>query len=127
KKAASSKGFSKATRFDLKMGQHLDRTQAPAIVERGFTITAKFNVESSDGVIVAQGGTSRGYTLFLREGKLTFLVRTASDAATSIATSESVTGSHAALATFEADGKLTLKLDDQTIASAKAPGLISAM
>jgi arylsulfatase A-like enzyme len=127
KKAASSKALSKATRFELKMGQHLDRAQAPAIVERGFTITAKLNVEGSDGVIVAQGGTSRGYSLFLHNGKLTFLVRTASDVTTSIATFETVIGPHAAVARFEIDGKLTLKLDDQTIATAKAPGLISAM
>ena len=126
-KAAASKALSKETRFELKMGQHLERAGAPAIAQRGFTVSAKFTAEGSEGVVVAQGGTSRGYTLFLKDGKLTFLVRTSSDVATSIATPEKITGSHTALARFESDGKLTLKLDDETVGSTKAPGLISAM
>jgi len=121
------KALSNETRFELKMGQHLERAQAPAIAHRGFMVVAKFNAEGPDGVIVAQGGTSRGYTLFLKDGRLTFLVRTSSDIATSIATPETITGSHTALAQFESDGKLTLKLDEQTVGSTKAPGLISAM
>ena len=126
-KAGGAQKFSKETHFSLKMGDHLDRTKAPVIAGRGFTINAKFDAQGSSGVVVAQGGTARGYTLFLQDGKLTFLVRTSEDTATSIATSEPVTGSHTAIARLEADGKLTLALDDKAVATGKAPELIKTM
>ncbi len=49
--------------------------QAPAIAGRGFTITAAFDAQAPEGVVVAQGGSARGYALFLRKGKLAFAVR----------------------------------------------------
>jgi arylsulfatase len=125
-KKASQKALSKETRFNLQMGAQLDRAQAPAIANRPFTITAKFTPQSPNGVIVAQGGAARGYTLFLHDSKLTFLVRTADDASTS-ATLDNVTGPHTATARLAADGKLTLTLDDQRTANAKAPALIKIM
>jgi spore germination protein YaaH len=105
------------------MDDHLRRAQAPDIAGRAFTITATFDAKAPQGVIVAQGGTSRGYTLFLQDGKLTFLVRTA-DQTTSVATREPVTGAHTAVATFDKSGALSLTLDSQPALSAKAPGLI---
>jgi len=78
-------------------------------------------------VIVAQGGSARGYSLFLQDGKLIFLVRTSANEPTSIANSENIIGSHTAIARLEADGKMTVMLDDKTVATGKAPGLIKAM
>ena len=126
KPAPAQPALSKETHFKLKMGDHLGRSQEPAIVERGFTITAKFNSESPNGVIVAQGGASRGYTLFLKDGKLTFLVRTAGEA-TSIFTPGAIIGSHVAVARFEVDGKMTLTLDEKLVATARTPGPIKTM
>src|SRR5207245_1712607 len=105
----------------------LGRSQAPAIARRAFTITAKFNAEAPNGVIVAQGGVARGYALFLQDGKLTFLLRSAEGVATGIASSENVSGAHTAMARVETDGKLKLTLDDKTVAAGKAPGLIKTM
>ena len=130
KAAETGKGggqtFSKETRFTLKMGERLDRSHAPGIVGRGFTIHAKFDAEGSNGVIVAQGGTSRGYTLFLQDGKLTFLVREASETHR-VSTSEKIAGAHTAGARLEADGKMTLLVDDMPPITGKAPGLIKTM
>ena len=56
-----------------------------------------------------------------------FLVRTSSDAATSVGTSETITGSHAAFARLEPDGKLSLTLDGKNVANDQAPDLIEAM
>jgi arylsulfatase len=123
---AAQKALSKETRFNLQMGAQLNRSQAPAISGRGFTITAKFKADAPNGVIVAQGGVARGYSLFLQDGKLTFLLRTA-DETTGSATLENVTGSHTAIARAAADGKLTLTLDDNRVATGKAPGLIKTM
>ena len=127
KQARKQGPLSKETRFDLKMGAHLDRAEAPAIAGRGFTVTAKFDAKTPNGVIVAQGGVARGYTLFLKDGRLTFLLRTADEQAASIATQEAVAGMHSAVARVEQDGKLTLTLDGKPVATGKAPGLIKTM
>jgi arylsulfatase len=126
KRSGAEKTSSKETRFKLEMGAHLDRSQAPAIPGRGFTITAKFNAETPNGVIVAQGGATRGYALFLQDGKLTFLLRLADEVA-GTATLENVAGFHTATAQLAPDGKLTLTLDDHRVASGKAPGLMKTM
>jgi hypothetical protein len=108
------------------MDDHLRRAAAPNIAGRAFTITATFDAKAPQGVIVAQGGTARGYTLFLQDGKLTFLIREA-DQTTSVATREPVNGAHTAVATFDKSGTLTLALDGQPAGSAKAPALIDTM
>jgi arylsulfatase A-like enzyme len=128
-KANGKKGgqFSKETRFNLKMGEHLERAQAPAIAGHGFTITARFDSKAPQGVIVAQGGTARGYTLFLQEGKLVFLVRTTSEQATSITSPGQISGSHTAIARLDRSGTLTLTVDGQIAATGKAPSLIESM
>ena len=118
--------LSKETRFTLKMGDHLDRAHAPAIAGRGFTITARFEAEEPQGVIVAQGGTARGYALFVEDGKLVFLVRAAGQA-TRVATPDAVKGAHTAVARFDRSGTLTLALDGQPAVSGQAPGLIEPM
>ncbi|MEO7717041.1 MAG: arylsulfatase [Capsulimonas sp.] len=109
------------TQFTLKEGDHLDRAHAPAVAGCGFTLTAKFDATGTDGVVAAQGGAAQGYTLFLQNGKLTFLVREAGHT-TQIATPQSVTGAHTAVARVEADGVLSLTLDSQGIVKGKAPG-----
>lgn len=48
--------LSTKTRFELKKGESLERTEAPAVANRAFTITAKFNADARSGVLVAQGG-----------------------------------------------------------------------
>jgi arylsulfatase len=118
--------LTKQTHFDLKMDQHLRRAQSPAIAQRGFTITAKFDAQKPDGVIVAQGGTEQGYTLFLDKGKLTFLVRV-HDNMSRIATTEPITGAHTAVAQLQRSGDMTLLLDGKCLAQGKAPGLIASM
>jgi arylsulfatase len=118
--------FSKETRFALKMNEHLRRAQAPAIAERGFTVTAKFNTEKPDGVIVAQGGTANGYTLFLEKGKLTFLVRISGET-TSISAPDTISGAHTVVARLQGNGSMTLTLDDHAATEGKAPGPIPAM
>ncbi len=124
--ANRARAWSKETRFTLKMGDHLTRAQAPNIAARGFTITAAFDAKGSQGVIVAQGGTARGYALFLQDGKLTFVVR-AKGQLTAVAGREPATGRHLAVARLERDGTLTLTVDGQPAGSAKAPSLIENM
>jgi arylsulfatase len=124
--AAGRAALSKETRFELKAGTHLLRSQSPAVAGRGFTITARFEATGPNGVIVAQGGTARGYCLFLNQGKLAFLVR-ASGQATTIETPEPLKGTHTAIARLAQDGGLSLSVDGKTPARGKSSTLINAM
>jgi arylsulfatase len=120
-------GLSKETRFVLKAGDHLARPQAPAVAGRGFTITAKFEAsEARNGVLIAQGGTAHGYALFFAEGKLTFLVRSTAGVA-SIATPDTLTGAHRAVARLDSAGALTLSVDGQPAIQGATRGAISVM
>jgi len=126
KKKGGLANFSKETRFILKMDDHLRRNQAPAIAGRGVTITAKFDAQKPTGVVVAQGGTAQGYTLYLEKGRLAFLVRIGGET-TSITSPEPISGPHTAVARLQRTGAMSLVLDGKTIAEGKAPGAIPSM
>jgi arylsulfatase len=114
-------------RFALKAGDHLAGDKAPAIAGRAFTITAKFDTGAAkEGVLVAQGGSNRGYALYLADGKLHFRIRNGASVATA-STAETVSGAHTAVARVDAKGAITLTLDGQSTAKANLPGLPSAM
>jgi arylsulfatase len=126
---AAGKGagnLSKETRFVLKNGDHLPREKAPAIAGQGFTITASFDAASPGGVIVAQGGASHGYALFLHEEKMTFAVRRGGKLH-SVTTAQSISGRHTVNAGLDASGAMTLSLDGQRVAAGKAPGALIAV
>ncbi len=126
-KAGARKAIlSKEKHFSLKASDHLERSEAPAIAGRGFAITAKYDAAKPDGVIVAQGGSAHGYTLFLADGKLTFMLR-AAGVATSIASIQAATGAHTAAAKVEPDGAMSLTIDGQAAGTAKAPALVPRM
>lgn len=122
----NAQNLSKKTRFELKKGDVLERATAPAIAGRDFSITTKFVADQSDGVILAQGGTAHGYTLFLQNGKLVFALRRNNQLFQAI-TPQTVTGAHTALARLSNDGIMTLSLDGLVVATTKAPGTLAIM
>lgn len=110
--------FSRETHFVLKAGDHLDRSEAPAIVGRAYTITAKFSAGPADtGVLVAQGGSAHGYTLFMSERFLHFTVRSRGATATTRIALPGA-GSHLATASLDVEGTLALRLDATTAPAA---------
>ena len=118
--------LSDKTRFELKNGDSLGRPESPAIVGKGFTVTAKFDAQKPDGVIIAQGGSAHGYALFLQDGKLVFALRRGNQLFKA-ATMQTVTGAHNAIAKLAADGTMTISLDGANVATAKAPGSLNVM
>jgi arylsulfatase A-like enzyme len=63
-------------RFELKDGDRLERDDSPAIVGRAFSITANFTADAkTSGVIVAQGGSTHGYCIFVADQKLHVVFR----------------------------------------------------
>lgn len=67
--------LSKQTVFNLKHGDVLTQNKAPNVVGRGFLVSAEVSKEFNRGVIVAQGGTAHGWSLFLNDGMLRVSVR----------------------------------------------------
>ncbi len=123
----AANNVSQKVRFELKGGDRLARAQAPPIAGRSFSVTAKFETLSArDGVIVAQGGSSLGYALFLADGKLSFIVRSLAGVARA-EISEPISGAHTAVARLDAVGALTLTLDGKPAASVRVNGPIAAM
>jgi len=127
KDGAEDDALSKERRFTLKAGDRLDRTEAPAVAKRGFTITAKFDAGAArDGVIVAQGGKAHGYALYIADGRLHFTARSSAGRATA-STPGPAGGAHSAIARLDSDGALTLTMDQQPILTAKMGGPIAVM
>ena len=116
---ADRKPLTTRTRFDLRADDHLDRDQAPPIANRPFAITARFAVAAGqpDGVIVAQGATAVGYSLYLAQGRPVFFTRTAA-ATHRVAGPALAPGEHTVTAALKADGTLALAVDGQAPATA---------
>jgi arylsulfatase len=126
KKGKASERLTKREKFELKKGDRLARSEAPAVARRAFSISAEFDAGRGDGVIVAQGGTARGYALFVQQGRLVFLVRAGAEPA-SISTPTALSGPRSALAQLTRDGKMTLAVDGKVVADGNAGGPIPTM
>lgn len=130
KKAGKGKNakekLSAKTRFVLKNDDVLERTAAPAVAGRSFTITTKFDAARTDGVIVAQGGTAHGYSLFMQGGKLIFALRRGNQLFKAV-TTQAITGAHTAIARLAADGTMTLTVDGALASTTKTPGPLTIM
>jgi len=125
-RSGRSAGSSK-TRFELKSGDHLDQNESPAIANRGFTITARFESPAPNGVIVAQGGAMRGYALYVQDGKLTFAYRQSASEIAILASPVPPAQNHIAVVTVDSRGKMTLSLDGTKGASGQSTGLIKTL
>ncbi len=108
----------------LKVGDSLSGDDAPDIAGKPLRITCEVEAQSRNGVIVAQGGRSFGYAVYLGDGRLKFTVREGGQPVT-------ITGGEAPKTAFKLearlgrDGVMTLVVDGRSVAQGKAAGLIS--
>jgi arylsulfatase len=125
KKGKSAAKGSSQTHFELKQGDELTGENVPATGGRAFHVSAEIETMAKDGVVVAQGGTTEGFTLYAKDGNVTFALRRGGKL-TSIVTKEALALKPTKIeADLAADGAMTLTLDGQTAASGKAPGLLN--
>jgi arylsulfatase A-like enzyme len=108
----------------LSIGDILPPEQAPQIAGKPLVISAEVEPKSPTGVIVAQGGSAFGYALHLLDGKPVFTVRE-HGRPVSITAAEAPSGRFHLEARLARDGAITLMVDGKTVASGKAPGLIT--
>lgn len=105
-----------AKHFDLNGDAHLSRADAPNVANRAFTIEARLTTgpTAPDGVIVAQGGTALGYSLYVDKGAVVFLVRTNANTTYRVQGPALAPGQHQIRARLDAAGRMTLDINGTT-------------
>lgn len=122
KKAAKRKPVSLE---NLKPGDELDSASAPQIAGKPFTITCSVETAQHDTVLVAHGGLTAGYAVYLKGGHLAFLARHgAAEAFSEIVAPGEFAGSAQITAALTADGVMTLKINDQPAITSSGVKLI---
>jgi arylsulfatase A len=108
----------------LKLGETLDASSAPQIANQPFTITCDVRPEEQNGVIVAHGGKSFGYSLTLVQSQLWFSVRTRADSIATIKSDRIPEDRIEIEASLAKDGAMTLTINGKPSAKGQSPGLI---
>ncbi|MCW1885010.1 sulfatase-like hydrolase/transferase [Luteolibacter flavescens] len=108
-----------------KSGDALSAENSPDIAGKGFTIAAQIEGEPKDGVILAHGGTSRGYALHLARGKLVLSVRDGGELSSVVGTEPVAAGSRKVEATVAADGQVKLAVDGQPAGEGKLASIVT--
>ncbi len=107
-----------------KSGDTLPRGRAPLLAGRALEISAEIEPAGSEGVVVSQGGSARGYAIYLTQGKLAFAYR-GQDLLTTIEAKEPLgKGRFLVQATVHEDGAMAIVVDGKQVAQGKAPGLM---
>ncbi len=127
KKKANKKAFNRQqTRFELKQGDTLSQFKAPYLKNRAFSVNATVTLDAThaQGVIVAQGGSFNGWSLFLREGELCFAtthegVRTVVQSGAQVSTLKANVAVN-----LDGHGAVTLSVDGTVIKKTRVPGPI---
>ena len=122
KKAAQDGNGSPAKSFDLQPGQTLEGKDVPRVQKTAFSVSGTIEPQSANGVIVSQGGSRVGWTMFLTGGKLAMAVRAAHKLTAVVADAPLPAGAVAIEARFGKDGAITLFAAGQEIANGKADG-----
>ncbi len=86
KKGKNNNKHSKKAHFEIKPGDNFDEASSPSIANRAFEVTAEIDGLPASGVIVAQGGSNHGWSLYISdEQQLNFTTRTKGKAFTASA------------------------------------------
>jgi len=105
------------THFALKQGDSLTGPEAPHLPHRGLAIHVEVTEPAGDGVLIAQGGSAEGFSLYIKGGELIFGVRHDGRFDTINAANAFAAGPAAITATVAEDGTMTLKAGEKVIAT----------
>jgi arylsulfatase len=108
--------------FELKAGDDLPRDEAPQVAGRSLTVTAEIRESAADGVIVAQGGTSEGFSLYLKGGTPTFATRHGKKLAVVTAKAALPAAPVTLTAVLSYDGTVTLSANGKALGTGKVSG-----
>ena len=115
--------FNKKQRtFDLKSGDQLSQYDGPYVEKRGFQITVELEKIADSGVLVAQGGSSEGYSLYVSDGRLNFATRHSGKLTVVASGSPLPASASVVTATLAQDGAVNLLVDGEVVVSGQTPG-----
>ena len=86
------------------------------------TIRATITQPATDGVILAHGGATVGYSLYLKEGHLIFAARHAGKLSTVVSKEPLPVGALHLAVTLAKDGSVVLLANDIQVGTGKVPG-----
>ena len=107
--------------FSLAQGDDLSRQKSPYVEDRGLRISATIE-RQGDGVIVAQGGSSHGYSLYMNDGVVTFATRHGGQL-TSVSSNMPLPAEPISIVvSLKRDGTIAVIIDGRKAVGGKAPG-----
>jgi arylsulfatase A-like enzyme len=116
----------KALRLDGKSYLEVPKSEALRPDLRAWAIETTFKAEKPDGMLVARGGASNGYALFLEKGRPVFVI-TSANVSSRVTAPVDVTNRWITVsARLTNDKQLRISIDGQEVASAKAKDYIAA-
>lgn len=115
------KGIKKPIAWDkVKTGEVYSTAVAPKVAGNGFVVVAEIGGAKADGVIVAHGGSSVGYSLYTKAGRAVFALRVSASKVHRVS-AELPEGKKAKLqAQISPEGLLSLKVNDGEPVTLKA-------
>lgn len=127
KKASSEHDqWSDKVLFDLSADERLPQAEAPAVHGKGFGIKAHISQWSGDGVLVAQGGSSLGYALYLKGGVLNFAVRSGGKLSF-VSSKTPLSNAKVVEVNIRKNGQVKLLADGKQVGSGKLEKTLDAM
>ncbi|MCD6350626.1 MAG: DUF4976 domain-containing protein, partial [Armatimonadetes bacterium] len=119
-------GKGKARRFDGQGSLQVPRSPSLDPSMKPFTVSAVVKPEKPDGVIVARGGQSHGFALYLQEGKPAFALRSSGEMFLVAAPDQLPEGWVELTAMLTHDLRMVLYVNGKKVAEGKADWLIVA-
>ncbi len=120
---------SSKTEFVLSAGAVLTQAESPSVAMRGFNVAATITPEADSGVIVAQGGSRCGWSLYLDKGHVVAAFRrTGADGLTEVRSPKPVPkGTVTVGANLGKTGDIILTVDGKQVADATSRGPLDDM
>lgn len=113
------------TSFQLKAGDVLDRSKSPTVAGKSFRMNVQLAKLGTHGVIMAQGGSSHGYSVHQQDGRVIFSVRRAGKLSTCDASIDDL--GLRFVVTLQADGHVDWKSKGKSVGNGKVDGPLLEM
>jgi arylsulfatase len=109
----------------VKIGDVFDPATAPQIAGQGFQIRCTIEGSKPSGIILAHGGSSIGYALYMTANdELVFAVRHRSDLVKRVTVPLKGKGKFSIVADLAKNGTLSLSLDEAKAVTVASPGTL---
>jgi len=122
---SGGRGFSKKKKFNLKPQVDLPQNQAPMLKDNAFSMSVQLSKVGTEGVLVAQGGTSAGFSLYQKDGKLWFAIRR--DGRLSLVSGNVPAKPTTLEFSLQPDGAVSVADGSQILITGRVPGLLNVM